>query len=201
MLIKICGIKRKEDIQYVNILKPDFIGFVFAKSKRQVDMIEAKKLIALLNENIKIVGVFVNKSIHELMQMVNYLELDVIQLHGDEDKAYIKEIRNLLKKKHVQIWKSICISDKRDIKKIHVCTADKVLLDHGKGGTGVSFSWEIIRNKNMTKPIILAGGLNSENIKKAIEIVKPYAVDVSSGVEINGVKNFNKINEFIKACR
>lgn len=138
---------------------------------------------------------------YELLQIANYLELDAIQLHGDEDEAYIKELKNLLKKKYVEVWKSIAISDERDIKKIHMCTADKVLLDHGKGGTGVSFPWEIMQDKKMTKPIILAGGLNSENVKKAIETVKPYAVDVSSGVEIDGTKNFNKIDEFIKVCR
>ncbi|NMA58502.1 MAG: phosphoribosylanthranilate isomerase [Clostridium cochlearium] len=201
MFVKICGIKRKEDIEYVNILKPDFVGFVFAKSKRQIDIYKAKKLISLLNQNIKTVGIFVNKPVSDLIQMVNYLKLNVVQLHGEEDEEYIKNIKSLLNKKYVEIWKSICISHEKDVEKINICTADKVLLDHGRGGTGISFPWNILKNKNIVKPIILAGGLNSENVKNAIEIVKPYGVDVSSGVEINGIKNFNKINEFIKACK
>ncbi len=200
MRIKICGIKRKKDIDYVNILKPDFVGFVFTKSKNQIDLIEAKELITLLDKNIQKVGVFINKPIMDVVKIAKCLKLDVIQLHGGEDKYYIRGIRSLLDKQNIEIWKAIFISNEKDIEKINICIADKVLLDSGNGGTGISFEWNILRNTSTSKPIILAGGLNSENVEDAIKIVRPYAVDVSSGVKIDGYNNFDKMKEFINTC-
>lgn len=210
--IKICGLTRKEDIAYVNELLPDYVGFVFAKSKRQVNLEKAKGLTDLLDRRIKTVGVFVNEDVKKVRSTAEYLKLDILQFHGSEDEHYIKKFGDF------SIWKSLSIeaqkknllledqnSYQQKLNIIEKYDIDGILLDSSTigaaGGTGVSFDWSIIKKIKAFKPLILAGGLNAENIQKAIEIAEPYVVDVSSGVEDHGVKNFYKINEFIKRVR
>lgn len=197
--VKICGLRRIDDIEFINKLRPDYAGFVFAESKRQVDINLAYKLISKLDKNIKTVGVFVNESIDKVLNTAMTLKLNILQFHGDETMDYIKHFKDFI------VWKAIRVKCKSDIEKINQYDVDAVLLDSfttgNYGGTGRRFDWDILREFKINIPVILAGGLNASNIEDAIKKVKPYAVDVSSGVETEGHKDFNKIKEFIKKVR
>ncbi|AGY77908.1 phosphoribosylanthranilate isomerase [Clostridium autoethanogenum] len=205
-LVKICGIRRIEDVEILNKLLPDYAGFVFCESKRQVTLKLAEELIKNLDKKIRPVGVFQNNSLEEVKNTAEMLKLDVIQLHGREDESYIKNLYPF------KIWKSVSIDGKdildnvkHKIDKISNYNVEAVLVDSsvgGKtGGTGINFNWNVLKNLNVNKKLVLAGGLNSDNINTALEVVKPYAVDVSSGVEENGVKSLKKINEFMEKVR
>lgn len=193
MKIKICGLFRVEDIQYVNEIKPDYIGFVFAKSKRQVTYQQALNLKQQLNKDIKAVGVFVNEDIDFIVKLVNNHIIDIIQLHGSENNEYINKIKN---QTHVPIIKAIKVSSADDLNVSY--NVDYYLLDNKISGSGNSFDWNLI--KKMDKPVFLAGGISLENIDEAIDTAD-YGIDVSSGVETNGVKDFNKIKEIVRRVR
>lgn len=184
MLIKICGLRRIEDIEYVNILKPDFIGFVFAKSKRQVSISLASMLKANLDKNIKAVGVFRNDDIELIREAVNKNIIDLIQLHGDEDDSYILKIKEFTNLPIIKAY--------RDSK-----YSNYSLFDNDDPGKGIVFDWSKI---NTNKKFFLAGGINILNIDNALKI-NPYCIDVSSGVETDGYKDFKKMEELIKRCR
>ncbi len=188
-----------EDVEIINKYKPDYIGFIFAKSKRQVTPEQAAELIAPLNGDTKTVGVFVNAPIEEVRKIAGTLNLNAVQLHGDEDAEYISSLRGI----GCEIWKAIRIRDGGDINDIS--GTQKLLLDKFKeteyGGSGETFDWSSVGKINTDKPIILAGGLTSENVLRGIEIFKPYAVDVSSAVETDGFKDEKKIREFINTVR
>ncbi|MCR4930199.1 MAG: phosphoribosylanthranilate isomerase, partial [Lachnospiraceae bacterium] len=189
--IKFCGLKRIEDIKYANELKPDFIGFVFAPGrKRTVDADTAKELKKLLDPDIKAVGVFVDEDINVVTKLLKDGIIDIAQLHGSEDEEYIKTLRSLGSK---EIIKAIEIQSVDDVKKANESSADYVLLDSGKG-SGLKFDWDLI--KEINRPYFLAGGLNCDNIEDALNILKPYAVDVSSGIETDGFKDFDKMCRF-----
>ncbi len=196
--VKICGLKREEDILYVNELQPDYVGFVFTKSTRQIDKYKAKELIDILDKNIKKVGVFLNNSFEEVNEIARYCDLDILQFHGDESPIYCNRF-------DYEIWKAFRIRDETSLKKLESYPVKGFLLDtfvKGQyGGTGKIFNWDIVSDINKDKFIILAGGLKCENIKKAIKTVKPHVVDLSSGVEVNGVKNFEKIKKIIESVR
>lgn len=191
--IKICGLKSVEDIEIVNKYKPDFIGFIFANSKRRIGIPEATKLKAYLDENIQVVGVFVDEEIDTVAKIGNSSLIDIIQLHGDEDNEYIARLRKICKKK---IIKAVTIDGKNTFVDYN---SDYLLLDNGNGGTGRTFNWDNIPNLN--KPFFLAGGLNANNVIKGIELFDPYSVDISSGVEKDGVKNKEKVRDFIGRIR
>lgn len=208
--IKICGLSRIEDIEYVNELLPDYAGFVFAKSKRQVALEKAEILIKKLNRDIKTVGVFVNEDILTVKNIADKLKLKVIQFHGSEDAEYLSNFNGFT------VWKAVSIKAEennlpsiteyqKEIDKTDKYDAEAVLLDSSvkgaKGGTGVNFDWDIIPKLNINKKLILAGGLSVVNVKEAVLKVQPYAVDISSGVETDGVKDFNKIKNFIERVR
>lgn len=196
MKVKFCGIKRKEDIDICNELKPDYIGFVFFdKSKRFIKPIDAKDLKEKLNKSILVVGVFVNEEIDKIVEIVNDEIIDLIQLHGDEDDEYILHLKEKTK---APIIKAFKIYSKNDIIEANESIADYVLLDSG-AGTGMTFDWELI--KNVKRDYFLAGGLNASNVEEAIEKLNPFAVDVSSGIEMDGVKDRNKMISFIKKVR
>jgi phosphoribosylanthranilate isomerase len=198
--IKICGIKSIDEIEYLNQTLPEFAGFVFAKSKRQVDKQKAKTLKEKLDIKIRAVGVFVNEEIDFVAQLANENIIDLIQLHGDEDKEYII---NLKSKTKAPIIKAIRVDNEVNLEKIKMLEADFYLFDtfvkNEYGGSGKSFNWDLI--KNFEKPFFLAGGLNSSNIEDAIEAAKPSCVDVSSGVEVGNSKNLEKILEIIQIVR
>ena len=162
--IKICGLTRLEDIDAVNELKPEYVGFVFAKSRRQITKEHAVTLRRYLDPEIQAVGVFVN----ELPAIVaGYLEegvIDLAQLHGNESEEYIHSLRF---RTGGELLKAFSIKTREDVEKAKKSSADYILLDHGKGGTGESCDWSLIRN--MDRPYFLAGGLNAENVEQAME--------------------------------
>lgn len=195
--IKICGLFNPEDANFVNAAMPDFIGFVFCeKSRRYISPTEANKLRKKINKKIISVGVFVESPQVEIVNLFRNKTISIVQLHGEEDEAYINSLRDLIPE--AQIWKAFKIESISDLESAAKSSADKVLLDNGKG-TGVCFEWSII--KEFPREIILAGGLNPENIPDAIERFHPFAVDLSSGVETNGIKDEAKILAAVKAAK
>lgn len=197
--VKICGIKKKEEILFLNQLQPDYLGFVFAESKRRISVEQAKELISLMDKNIKSVGVFVNADLDFVRRVVEEAGIDVVQLHGDEDQDYIDQIKS------IEVWKAIGVSDSGFNEKIEDYRIDKILLDTAvkgvRGGSGKTFDWQLAKEVAKERDIILAGGLNPENVAEAISIVNPYGVDISSGVEDEFGKNYNKCKKFIEEVR
>lgn len=203
--IKICGIKDISTAKHVEKLGADFIGLVFADSKRKVDVETAKSICESIGKEIKKVGVFVNESPESIECIVKICGLDVIQLHGDENS---KDYRHLGK----EIIKAIPVSDDDDLESVMRKIDDKgkyadyIILDTKKknvfGGLGVAFDWRIVDKLTLQyKNIILAGGLDYANIDSALKLVNPMGVDVSSGVETSGIKDKRKIKEFIDKVR
>lgn len=195
--VKFCGLTRRCDIEAANELAPDFIGFVFApKSKRYLCPAKAAELKKQLNPKISAVGVFVNESPAAVAKLLNQDIIDIAQLHGNEDEPYIKQLRTLTDK---LIIKAFRIDTERDIRSAQNSSADLVLLDSGNGGTGTIFDWNL--TTQLKRPFFLAGGLHTFNVREAIETLNPYAVDVSSGIETNGLKDKIKMKEFVRTVR
>ncbi len=193
--IKLCGLTRTEDIEAVNILRPDYIGFVFAKkSRRYVSKEQAKQLKELLSPGISAVGVFVNEEIDIILQLLEEKIIDAVQLHGDEDESYIKKLREFT---DCQIIKAFQIRTAEDIINAEKSTADHILLDAGKG-EGKAFDWSLLFDVN--RDYFLAGGLTVNNISEAINKLHPFAVDVSSGIETDGRKDPEKMKQFVSYC-
>ena len=193
--IKICGIKRLEDIEMVNRYKPDYIGFVFADSKRKVSHDLAKELKNNLDSDIIPVGVFVDSPKEEILELFGEGIIEVAQLHGSESEQYILD----LKKKtngELKIINAIEMTLDVDLLEYNDSNSDYLLLDSGKG-SGKTFDWGLIR-KDIKKEFFLAGGLNSENVTHAVEEFNPYAVDLSSSLETDDVKDENKIKEIME---
>lgn len=207
--IKICGLKRYEDIFYVNRQMPDYAGFVFAPGKRQVKPDFAELLAKELDARIEKAGVFVNEEADRVIEVVKRCGLNIIQLHGYENQDYInvlkKELEIRIPEKSIRIWKAIGIKDADSTKKINDYEVDAFVLDAFSegtyGGSGKTFNWDLVANLRRYPNIVLAGGLNAENVKKAVSKMRPYAVDVSSGVETHGSKDEEKIKKFIHSVR
>ncbi|MBQ6089805.1 MAG: phosphoribosylanthranilate isomerase [Lachnospiraceae bacterium] len=201
--VKFCGLRRPEDIEAVNELGVDYAGFVFAKkSKRFVDPETARKLKNMLDPGITAVGVFVDESPEVVAGLVNEGIIDVPQLHGSEDDAYIARLRELLNPEACgtggmrgQIIKAFKIASEEDVRRAAKSTADMILLDSG-AGSGKEFDWTLIGS--VGRPFFLAGGLDADNARKAIEELEPYALDVSSGIETDGFKDKEKMTLFMK---
>lgn len=194
--IKFCGLTGDCDIEAANELRPEYIGFVFApKSKRYVTPERAAELKRRLAAGIKAVGVFVNDTPCHVAELLETGIIDIAQLHGSEDEEYIGHLRQLTGKPIIRAFR---IKTAEDIKATERCTADHVLLDSG-AGTGEVFDWKLI--KNMKRPYFLAGGLSPDNVENAVEQLSPYAVDVSSGIETDGVKDKAKMAAFAAAVR
>lgn len=194
--IKMCGLSRIEDIEAANAIKPDYIGFVFAEiSKRRVSALEASKLKSKLDPDIKAVGVFLDDKLDFVASMLNLGIVDVVQLHGSEDEEYIEKVRKITNK---PIIKAFIIRSKEDVERAEKSTADYILLDGGKG-EGKVFDWGLL--KDIKRPYFLAGGLNPGNASDAVKALKPYAVDVSTGIETDGVKDREKMTAFANAVR
>ncbi len=194
--IKICGLSRIEDIKIANALPLDYIGFVFAKSKRQVSFAKAKELKAHLKKEIQVVGVFVDATEQDMVSLVEGNIIAVIQLHGKETEADIKRLKERLP--NTPIIKAIPVTTIEDILTWEFSQADYLLLDHGAGGTGEAFDWQILNKlQGFEKPYFLAGGLDTNNVAEALSH-RPYGVDVSSGVEIDGKKDEEKMKKFVE---
>lgn len=194
--IKLCGLTRLSDIEAANELRPDYIGFVFApKSRRYVTAEKAAELKRRLDPGIKAVGVFVNERPEAIAALLNSGTIDMAQLHGSESEEYIHQLRLLTDK---QIIKAFRIQTEQDILAAQASSADLVLLDSG-AGTGTAFDWNLIQNTQ--RPYLLAGGLAPDNVISAIQTLHPYGVDVSSGIETNGLKDNKKMAAFVAAVR
>lgn len=206
MKIKLCGLKRIEDIEAVNEAKPDYIGFIFAKkSRRYVSTETAERLKQHLNPDIEAVGVFVNEDIDKVIEQAKKQVIDVIQLHGEEDVAYVKDLKEAV---DVPIIKAISMTKqdaRQQISMWEISDVDYLLLDSGNGGTGEQFNYKLLQEiGNLKKPYFLAGGLNSENLENAVQQLQnnqPYALDLSSGIETNGIKDLDKIKKAVEAAR
>lgn len=202
--IKICGMMHKEDIEAVNELRPDFVGFIMSteqKFRRQISTAKAEKFRSLLKPSIKAVGVFVDEPIEFIEEICENDIIDLIQLHGNEDDDYILKLSRrvktpIIKAVHVRTTEQILEAQKLHCQYLLLDTAytDKV------GGGGKSFNWDIIPEK-LQKPFFLAGGINADNIADAVKTVNPYSIDLSSSVEIDGKKDRSKIKEVIEKVR
>lgn len=199
MKIKLCGMFRECDIDFANEAKPDYIGFVleFPKSHRSIDFDTAKRLRARLAPEIKAVGVFVNSPETTCAEYANCGIIDMIQLHGNEDADYISRLRKLT---GAPIIKAAKVRSSDDIRLVQELGADFILLDNGTG-TGKMFDHSLLDGAEIGQPFFLAGGLDPDNLKQAAEAVKPYCVDLSSGVETNKVKDKEKMLAAVKAAR
>lgn len=194
--IKICGLKSLCDVEYVNKLLPEYIGFVFVRgSKRYISPKEAKELSVQLDKRITTVGVFVNEETEDIIDFLKQGIIQAVQLHGNEDEEYISALR---KYTNATIIKAFCMQHESDIRTINESSADYVLLDSG-GGSGELFDWSLITKVN--RPYFLAGGLNNKNVSKAISKFEPFAVDASSSLETDGYKDKHKMTAFVNAVR
>lgn len=193
--VKICGLKRLEDIEIVNKYKPDYIGFVFADSKRKVSHDLAYKLKNDLSSDIISVGVFVDAPQEEILKIYGDGIIEAAQLHGIEDEDYINQLKEKTNGE-LKVIKAIEMSEDTDLNDYENSQADYLLLDSGKG-SGKTFDWRLIR-KNLKKEFFLAGGLDISNVEEAIEEFDPYAIDLSSSLETDGFKDENKIRELME---
>ena len=204
--VKICGMRRVEDIEMANKYNPDYIGFVFAESPRKVSYEQAKELSGLLSDDIVSVGVFVNEHMKLIVDLFREGIIEIAQLHGDEDEKYIKDLKDKSIEetgKEIPVINAIEIKDDIDfndtVLKWRDSLSDYFILDSGKG-SGKTFNWDLIDKDSefFKNSIFLAGGLNSENVTSAIEEFNPFAVDLSSSVETDGFKDEEKIKEIIE---
>ena len=214
--VKMCGISKVETIPAVVEAKPNYMGLVFAPSKRQVTVDQAKTLVEELhkgcakkygsdtepdkNDTIKTVGVFVNETVDNLVTIANEANLDAVQLHGDEDETFIQSLKECT---NVEVWKAVQIRSAADVEEWIDSSADMILFDayhkDERGGTGEVFDWSSL--DEFERPFMLAGGIDSTNVARAIRTVRPYGIDTSSGIETNGVKDDEKITAFTKIVK
>ena len=195
--IKICGLFRENDTAFVNEARPEYAGVVlnFPKSHRNLNPEQASVLRQRLAPGIKAVGVFVDQPAEVVAVAAGQIGLDVIQLHGHEDNAYITGIRE---KTGLPVWKAFRIRSATDLTAAENCAADEILLDNGYG-TGETFDWSYA--SSFTRPFLLAGGLTPQNIPEAIRLLHPKMLDISSGVETDKVKDRDKILAAVRAAR
>ncbi len=194
--LKICGLSRLEDIIAVNRHGADYAGFVFfEKSKRYVDPYKANELISLLRADIKPVGVFLDEPLDNVVRIARITGVELIQLHGHESEEYVEYVKRTLDRPVIKAYKA---SEEGALEKAAQSSADYVMIDSG-AGSGKKFDWSIL--KDFKRDYFLAGGLDPESVGEAIRMLEPFAVDVSSGVETDGIKDEKKIAEFINAVR
>jgi phosphoribosylanthranilate isomerase len=203
MKIKICGLSREQDIDYVHEARPDYCGFVFAESKRQVSPAQAASLRRRLTEGITAVGIFVNAPIEDITALYRDGVIDIAQLHGNEDEAYIAHLKEASGDTPIQVIQVIKYREEESQRMTRINTnnnsLDYYLLDSG-AGSGETFDWGLLNSLNIEKPWFLAGGINLDNIGQAMA-VNPFGIDVSSGAETDGVKDREKILQLVAAIR
>ncbi|MCR5277986.1 MAG: phosphoribosylanthranilate isomerase [Lachnospiraceae bacterium] len=194
--IKFCGLSRPCDIEAANILEPDYIGFVFAKgSKRYVTVEKAMELKRLLKPEIRAVGVFVDAPMEEVLRLLSEKVIDCAQLHGNESDEYVIRLKELSGKPVIKAFK---IKTQEDLSNALQSSAEHILLDAG-AGTGTVFDWRML--KGFERPFFLAGGIDPMNAEDAVKAVRPYALDVSSGIETDGFKDRIKMVAFKAAVK
>jgi len=201
--VKLCGVKRPEDIWYMNEFQPDYVGFVFAGTKRRIMPQTAAKLAEKLDRNIQKVGVFVNEQPETVAMVAKMVGLQAIQLHGNETEEEIAYLRTRLP--GCSVWKAVRVQDERSLSAALRLSADFLLLDSfsdsSYGGTGKIANLAVIQKANIARPYFLAGGLNSDNIRTIAASLHPYGVDISSGIETDGVKDRKKIETIMQIIR
>lgn len=201
-LVKICGITNKPDALAACEAGADMLGFVFAESPRKIEVDRAAEIVLSLPPSVAKVGLFVNESEVVVKRVADQLELDYLQFHGDEDPDYCRRLRGRRK-----VIKAFRIKDEASLKDLADYDVDLYLLDAhagpARGGTGAAFDWKLaLKAKELSKPVILAGGLTPQSVARAIRKVRPYAVDVSTGVEASpGRKDFRLMKEFIRRAK
>lgn len=194
--IKLCGLTRPCDIECVNELLPEYIGFVFApKSRRYISPEKAEVLREHLDDRITPVGVFVDEKIEVIADLIKRKIIDIVQLHGNESEQYIEDLRRVI---DCPVIKAFRIESEADIVSANNSSADYILLDSG-GGTGKVFDHLLL--KDIARPYFLAGGLTPENVETAVKQLKSFAVDVSSSLETDGFKDKIKMTAFVNAVR
>jgi phosphoribosylanthranilate isomerase len=194
--IKLCGLSRPCDVEAANALKPDYIGFVFApESRRHVTPRQAAELKGLLSPEIAAVGVFAGEAPETVAELLNGGVIDIAQLHGDETEDDIRRLRQLTDRPLIRAFR---IRRAQDAAMAEASSADVVLLDSG-AGTGRAFDWQLVQR--IRRPYFLAGGLDPENVESAVKLLRPFAVDVSSGIETDGRKDRRKMAAFVAAVR
>ena len=194
--IKLCGLRRVCDVEAANALHPEYVGFVFvAKSRRYISPEKVTELRKYFQAGIQVVGVFVNEEPRRVAGLLNSGVIDVAQLHGEEDNAYIKMLRKMSDRPIIQAFR---IKTEKDVKRAEESEADMLLLDSG-AGTGKVFDWKLIQT--IERPYFLAGGITSHNVSEAIQRLHPDGVDVSSGIETDGKKDQKKMAAFVAAGR
>ena len=196
--IKICGLRRREDILAINEAKPDYCGFIieFPRSFRSITADKARELVRELSPKIRAVGVFVNAPMELVRDLLNDGTLALAQLHGQESQEYIQELKVLTEKPLIQAFS---IKSKEDVERARESVADYILLDQGSGGTGKVFDWSLVGE--VGRPYFLAGGLDVENLREAIGLLHPWAVDLSSSLEIDGMKDAGRICQAVEIVR
>lgn len=193
--VKICGLTSFADIELINQCRVDYVGFVFATSKRQITVNQAVEMIRELRGDIYKVGVFVDAPLDEINRIKEACRLDIVQLHGSESPDFIKKIEG-------KVWKAVSMQNPSSLMEAaYYDRADGILLDGVKAGSGKVFDWQWVGDFSKTHYTILAGGLHAENVQQAVNTVRPHVVDVSSGVEADGKKNKQKIIEFIRKVK
>lgn len=205
--VKICGLRREEDICCVNAYLPDYIGFVFyPESKRYVTGEQAQKLKEKLDPRIRAVGVFVNADPDEVIALLQKNIIDIAQLHGQESEEELRKIREQTGK---PVIRAVKVTEETNLQEAYQTDADYILLDNGMG-SGKPFPWDVIlkqlaqeelQEKICRKPFFLAGGIDPENMERAAEAFRPYALDLSSSVETDGVKDPEKIRKLMETIR
>lgn len=194
--IKICGLKRAEDIEYVNEYRPEYAGFVFfPPSSRYVTLEEAKALSGRLSPDIIPVGVFLDNTLEEILEVEKSGAVKVLQIHGKDAPLLVRKLKEI---SSLPVWEAVTVKSKADVERARESAADMVLLDNGPGGTGEKFDWSLLRD--IGRDFFLAGGLNKENVREALKC-RPYGVDTSSGVETDRLKDRDKIRDFIYTVR
>lgn len=197
--VKICGLQKQEHVITAIQAGADAIGFVFAPSKRRVTIEQAQLLANEVPQGVLKIGVFVNPSAAELKEAVERVPLDYVQYHGEETPAFIQE-------QGYPAIKALSVRGKEDIQAAADYQVDYYLFDAPgtdfKGGSGHTFDWSLLEEVGIPREkLLLAGGLNVDNIEEAITTVAPFMVDVSSGVETDGMKNSAKVQEFLKTVK
>jgi phosphoribosylanthranilate isomerase len=211
MMIKICGLSREQDIDYINEARPDYCGFVFAESKRQVSPAQAANLKRRLADGITAVGVFVNAPIENIAALYRDGTINIAQLHGDETDEYIAHLKEATGNTPIPVIKVIKSSSFNTLSRRHgensnikkpcpPCLRENYYLLDSGSGSGETFNWDLLTSLNIDKPWFLAGGINLGNIEQAMA-ANPYGIDISSGAETGGVKDRQKILQLTAAIR
>lgn len=196
--IKICGLKRIEDVISVNVAEPDYCGFIFniSGSKRSIGAEQLNILVDMLNPEIVPIGVFVNEKTDVILRIVRESGIRMVQLHGQENGEIIHTIQS---KAQVPVIKAVSVRSKEDVRSAVLSPADYLLFDCGEGGTGQTFDWNLL--EDIPRPYFMAGGIGTHNMEEVLRRFSPFALDVNSSVETDGQKDGKKILAAVRMLR